>query len=187
MQWENYLEYKVIRGIRSGNKPIKNLKPGDRFIFQDNPLLIFVNVKNENNQLLGISDLGKQVWLDPDTEILHVHAVSSELSLIGHLIKTDVLNNGYLKFKTWVGIKSMITSYLIDNEDRILKNPELRLRALEAVEQLIPKKYITSPKELLTIDKETFKKSIGVSNDAQSSIINNIYDILNGKDLGIKQ
>lgn len=183
MKWKNYLEYRIIRGIRSGNKPIKNLNPGDRFIYEKNPLLIFANVKNKDHQLLGITDLGKHVWLDPDTEILHVHAVSSEFSLISHLIKTDVLNNGYLKYMSWEGIKSIIISYLTNNENRKLKDPEIRLRALEKIEQLMPKKYILNPKELLNLDKEAFKESIGISNDAQSSIINNIFDILSGKEL----
>lgn len=87
----------------------------------------------------------------------------------------------------WINIKSTIKNDLLF---RNLKDPKIRLGALENLETLLKKYFYNeycNPIEFLKIKKETLKKKLGnyknngILNKAEESIINNIYDYLKEK------
>ncbi|GLB49873.1 hypothetical protein [Neptunitalea lumnitzerae] len=83
---------------------------------------------------------------------------------------------------SWHTIKESIQKDLLS---RNLKNPNIRLNALENIETLLTKKkpdFIKNPeREFKTLDKNEFKKNLsmfkenGRLSSAESSIINEIY------------
>ena len=83
----------------------------------------------------------------------------------------------------WTEIKKEIIDVL---HQRNLADPNIRINALERIEGILVKHfndYYNDPGLLLQIDKDTFKKQVGQIkslNSAESSIINNIYQILEG-------
>jgi len=81
---------------------------------------------------------------------------------------------------TWNNIKQSIKTQLLS---RNLVNPNIRLNALDHIETIIDKKFISNPIKLLSIHKQVLKDQLGKKkklNSAESSIINHIYDVLNG-------
>lgn len=80
----------------------------------------------------------------------------------------------------WLTIKKDIIVYLIANKERELVTPDRRLRKLDKIEQLLPKEYLDAPIKLLLIDKKELISSLKIRSDAGKSVINNIYDILDG-------
>lgn len=87
----------------------------------------------------------------------------------------------------WKKIKENINQYLTNNPDGELKSPERRLRALDNIECRLDKEFINNPIKLLSVDKESLKKDLDIKSAADSSTIDNIYDILNGKTLQSKR
>jgi hypothetical protein len=84
----------------------------------------------------------------------------------------------------WIKIKSALRQ---DISSRNLKDPKIRLRAIENLEEQLrnhfPEIY-TNPIELLKRDRKEFKRKLGQYkptgslSGAEESIINNIYDYL---------
>lgn len=80
----------------------------------------------------------------------------------------------------WKKIKKSIKSQLLS---RNLTNPNIRLNALESIENLMDKSLLSNPIRLLSIPKKTLKENLAKNkklNGAETSIINHIYDVLNG-------
>lgn len=83
----------------------------------------------------------------------------------------------------WIELKSKIRQLLLS---RNLSNPNIRLNALDNLESLFKNYYkdvITDPKVLLRYGKTNFKEKISKIkklNSAESSIINNIFQFLEG-------
>lgn len=84
----------------------------------------------------------------------------------------------------WINIKSTLQK---DIQSRKLKNPNIRLGAIESIEGLLSRysnNEYRNPIELLKLDKEVLKAKLGKYksssslNGAEESIINNIYDYL---------
>jgi hypothetical protein len=84
----------------------------------------------------------------------------------------------------WITIKSALKKDIIS---RKLKDPKIRLGALEGVEELFKAHFndeYRDPKELLKIDIDSFKlklghfKSNGKLNGAEINIVNEIYQYL---------
>jgi len=83
----------------------------------------------------------------------------------------------------WKEVKQSITKQLLERD---LSDPRIRLNALACVENLIEGKFVDKPLLLLTIDKNVLKEDLAKKkmlnlNGAEKSIINHIYDVLNGK------
>ncbi|GIK61819.1 MAG: hypothetical protein BroJett017_27090 [Ignavibacteriota bacterium] len=84
----------------------------------------------------------------------------------------------------WIAIKSALRQ---DISSRNLKDPKIRLRAIENLEEQLrnhfPQIY-SNPIELLNHDRNEFKRKLGQYkptgslSGAEESIINNIYDYL---------
>ena len=80
----------------------------------------------------------------------------------------------------WIEIKKSIVEDLLS---RNLKDPNIRLRALENIEAIMKRNfplYIEKPEELKHVAKEDFKNMLTekkgyVLNGAEKSIINEIY------------
>lgn len=80
----------------------------------------------------------------------------------------------------WKEIKISIRRQLLS---RNLSQPNRRLNALESIENLIDKKLLANPIQLLSIDKQVLKDNLAKKkklSGAEESIINHIYDVLNG-------
>jgi hypothetical protein len=80
--------------------------------------------------------------------------------------------------------KEIILSIQKQLLSRNLSNPKIRLNALESIENLIDKKYIENPNLLLEIGKEKLKADLSKKknlNSAEKSIVNHLYDVINGK------
>lgn len=84
----------------------------------------------------------------------------------------------------WVTIKSAIRK---DIQSRKIKNPNIRLGAIESIEGLLrsySNNEYRNPIDLLKLDKDELKaklaknKSSGSLSGAEESIINNIYEYL---------
>jgi len=86
----------------------------------------------------------------------------------------------------WEAIKEIIVKFLSEHMDRELKTPDRRLKELEKIEKLLSDEHILEPSKLLFVDKEELISSLGIKSGAAKSIINNIYNILNGKSLKVK-
>lgn len=80
----------------------------------------------------------------------------------------------------WTEIKQAIRKHL---QSIGLANPNIRLNALNSIEKLLDKEYIQNPNLFLLIDKDDLKESLSKKkklNSAEKSIINHIYDTING-------
>jgi hypoxanthine-DNA glycosylase len=89
----------------------------------------------------------------------------------------------------WTEIKSEIKNELLN---RGLANPTIRLNAINSIEKLIDRKFIINIKLLKALDKHDFiwqleKNKRKPINDAERSIVNNVYDIINGKNINKKK
>lgn len=81
----------------------------------------------------------------------------------------------------WGYIKGSIKKQLLE---RNLSNPNIRINALDRVEQLIDRKFLDQPILLLDLGKERLKNILSKRkklNSAECSVINHIYDVLNGR------
>lgn len=70
-----------------------------------------------------------------------------------------------------------------------LVEPEIRLNALESIEGLLGEKIIETPALLLEIDKAALISQLAKQkklNDAELSIINHIYDLINGRQISFR-
>lgn len=82
---------------------------------------------------------------------------------------------------TWYELKSFVMVLLCSRD---LKNPRIRLNALESLEKLIKVHFpdiFSNPTKLLIIDKNSFKDKLShykKLNSAESSVINNFYELL---------
>lgn len=83
----------------------------------------------------------------------------------------------------WQIIRETIVQFLIDNPKGELETHKRRLRELEKIESQLPKEYVNDPTKLLSVNKKELISSLGIKSGAGTSIVNNIYDILNGKPL----
>lgn len=80
----------------------------------------------------------------------------------------------------WVALKETIRCDLLD---RNLKDPKIRLRALDKIERILIEfypEYITDSENISAVDKNVFKRQIeakkgGPLNSAEKSVINDIY------------
>lgn len=80
----------------------------------------------------------------------------------------------------WVTLKETIRCDLLD---RNLKDPKIRLRALDKIERILIEfypEYITDTENISAVDKNVFKRQIeakkgGPLNSAEKSVINDIY------------
>lgn len=80
----------------------------------------------------------------------------------------------------WVTLKENIRCDLLD---RNLKDPKIRLRALDKIERILIEfypEYITDTENISAVDKNVFKRQIeakkgGPLNSAEKSVINDIY------------
>lgn len=81
----------------------------------------------------------------------------------------------------WQNIKEAIVQFLTDNPEGKLKRSNIRLKKLEKIELQLPKEYINDPKKLLSVDKHELISSLNIKRVAGTSIVNNIYDILNSR------
>ena len=81
----------------------------------------------------------------------------------------------------WIELKSKVKKLLLDRD---LAKPNIRLNALEKLEQLIKSNFsqiYKNPVLLLQIEKEEFKNKLmkyKKLNSAESSVVNNFYQIL---------
>lgn len=80
----------------------------------------------------------------------------------------------------WVTLKETIRCDLLDRD---LKDPKIRLRALDKIERILIEfypEYITDTENISAVDKNVFKRQIeakkgGPLNSAEKSVINDIY------------
>ena len=80
----------------------------------------------------------------------------------------------------WVTLKETIRCDLLD---RNLKDPKIRLRALDKIERILIEfypEYITDTENISAVDKNVFKRQIeakkgGPLNSAEKSVITDIY------------
>ena len=80
----------------------------------------------------------------------------------------------------WVTLKETIRCDLLD---RNLKDPKIRLRALDKIERILIEfypEYITDTENISAVDKNVFKRQIEAKkgaplNSAEKSVINDIY------------
>lgn len=89
----------------------------------------------------------------------------------------------------WKEIKIKILSEL-NSPERNLSNPCIRTNALESIEGLLKEVIIANPSLLLRIEKISLLGSmekLKKLNGAEKSIVNNIYDILEGNEMPIKK
>ncbi|OGU41365.1 MAG: hypothetical protein A3K31_08560 [Ignavibacteria bacterium RIFOXYA12_FULL_35_25] len=83
----------------------------------------------------------------------------------------------------WIELKSKVHQLLLS---RNLSNPNIRLNALNNLEELFRKHFpdvISDPNVLLRYDKTNFKELVAKHkklNSAESSVINNLYQFLEG-------
>jgi hypothetical protein len=105
-------------------------------------------------------------------------------SLFGYVLVSNFINKRKERTKTmnWLEIKNSIRK---DLNSRGLSNPNIRLNALDNLEEILKKhfpEYIQNPQvKFKEIDKNELKtkiakfKSNGKLNSAESSVINEIY------------
>lgn len=79
----------------------------------------------------------------------------------------------------WQNIKEAIVQFLTDNPEGKLKKPNIKFKKLEKIESQVAKEYINDQKKLLSVDKKELILSLNIKSSAGTSIVNNIYDILN--------
>ena len=89
----------------------------------------------------------------------------------------------------WIAIKNKIIEEL-NCEERALKKPGIRMGALNRIEERLDHDIITNPKILNAIGKKTLVDSLSKAkklNGAEKSVINHIYDVLNGRQIPMRK
>jgi hypothetical protein len=89
----------------------------------------------------------------------------------------------------WTTIKNKIIEEL-NSKERDLARPSIRMGALNRIEERLDNEIIANPKILNTIGKKTLVDSLSKIkklNGAEKSVVNHIYDVLNGRQIPMRK
>lgn len=89
----------------------------------------------------------------------------------------------------WQNIKSNIIFELNDN-NRNLKNPQIRTNALEKIENMLKELILSNPSLLLILQKELVISELSKMkklNSAEKSIVNHVFSVLNNQSIPINK
>ncbi|WP_296146656.1 hypothetical protein [uncultured Flavobacterium sp.] len=98
---KNYSELKITRRLNGLIKTISKLRSGERFIYKNNPNLLFkIDFESKNDDLLCCDEMGKLIWINKNEKVLKINGIGFEINRLSKEFQKEFLNQEKLKFKT---------------------------------------------------------------------------------------
>ncbi len=94
---DRYSKFEIIRRLNSMRKKIsnKNLKVGDRFIYEGYSSLLFkTDIRPNKGKYLCSDEKGSTIWIDGQVEVTRINGVVMELSYLSRRFKEECLLQG---------------------------------------------------------------------------------------------